>query len=220
MAVEDAHVRTQHTRLILERYADRDNLAVHQIAPQVLIERYLAKVMAPDELLDKVVLELGAGCSTYVPVFLGQGCRRYYANDIIPERLQAVQVADPRFVALPGDFLAIDPPEPVDLVFASLTMMFVVPMHDAFIAKMAAALKPGGLCLTVDPNYLCPLSAYRRFADRRANPARLFNPFRYADRFRRHGFEVEKLIPFTAALPWTTGNWGAGTTFWLRARKL
>ena len=57
-------------------------------------------------------------------------------------------------------------------------------------------------------------------SDRGANPARLFNPFRYADTFRSHGFEVEKLVPFTAPLPFTTGSWLMGTSFWLRARKL
>jgi hypothetical protein len=81
-------------------------------------------------------------------------------------------------------------------------------------------MKPGGIFLSYDPNYICPLSIYRRFSDRVSNPARLFNPLRYANHFRRHGFEVEKLVPLTAKYPWTVGNWLLGTSFWLRARKL
>lgn len=209
-----------HTRIILERYKDRENVGIVHTSPDIVVERYLAKVANPAEFRDKVILELGAGCSQYIPVFLDNGCKRYYANDIIPERLAVVRVDDLRFIELPGDFREIEVPEPVDIVFESLTMMFVQPMREEFVAKIAATVKPGGLFLGFDPNYLCPLSIYRRFRDRVANPARLFNPFRYAGTFRRHGFEVEKLVPFTAPLPFTTGSWLMGTSFWLRARKL
>ena len=217
--MDDEHGVDPHTRIILERYADRENIGVRHTPPDVLVKRYLSKIMDPREIAGKTILELGAGCSQYVPVFLGYGCRRYYANDIIPERLAVVRVDDPRVVELPGDFRTIDLPEPVDLVFANLTMMFLIPMLDEFVAKIYESLNPGGLFVSFDANYICPLSIYRRFADQGANPARLFNPFRYAATFRRHGFEVEKLVPLTASLPWTTGNWLLGTSFWLRARK-
>lgn len=220
MADERQAVSEQHTKLILERYKGEGGVLVHPIAPQALIDKYLSKVMSPAEIEGKRILELGAGCSTYVPVFLDNGCTRYYANDIIPARLASIRVSDPRYVEAPGDFRKIELPERVDIVFASLMMMMVVPMHDEFIAKIADSLVSGGLCLTMDANYLCPFSVYRRFADRRVNPVRLFNPFAYANKFRRHGFKVEKLVPFTAAYPATIGNWLAGTTFWLRARKL
>jgi hypothetical protein len=120
---------------------------------------------------------------------------------------------------VPGDFLEVAIPGPVDIVFACLTMMFIMPMLDDFILKIRDSLQPGGQFISMDPNYLCPLSIYRRFADRKPNPARLFSPHRYADAFSRHGFEVEALLPFTAPFPWTTGSWLLGTTFWLKVRK-
>lgn len=209
-----------HTQIILDRYADRENIGVRHISQDVLVGRYLSKVMAPEELCGKTILELGAGCSQYIPVFLQYGCKRYYANDIIPERLWAVRVNDPRYVGIPGDFRTIALPEPVDLVLASLTMMFIMPMLDDFVKKIGQALKSGGAFISMDPNYFCPLSVFRRFAERNHNPSRVFSPFRYADTFRRNGFAVEKLAPFTAPLPWTTGNWVLGTTFWLRVRKI
>ena len=209
----------EHTKLILERYKDRENVSVHQISHEAMVERYLSKVMVVRELQGKVLLELGAGCSTYVPLFLESGLARYYANDIIPERLEATRVDDPRFVALPGDFRTIEIPEPVDIIFASLTMMLVMPMLDDFIVKIRSALKPGGIFMSMDANYFCPLSVYRRYADRGANPVRMFNPFRYADKFRMAGFEIEKLVPFTAPAPGVGDNWLLGTTFWMRARK-
>jgi SAM-dependent methyltransferase len=209
-----------HTQIILDRYADRQNIGIHHISPDVLVARYLGKVMVQEELAGKTILEIGAGCSQYAALFLESGCKKYYANDLIPERLARVRVSDPRFVELPGDFRAIDVPEPVDITFANLVMMFVMPLLDEFIAKIAQSLNRGGVFLSMDSNYLCPLSIYRRFADRKNNPARLFNPFRYAEAFRHEGFEVERLVPFTPPLPWTTGNWVLGTTFWLRARKI
>lgn len=208
-----------HTQIILDRYADRENIGIVRTPPDVLISRYLSKVMRPEELADKTIFELGAGCSQYVPVFLSAGCAKYYANDIIPERLKVIRVDDSRYVEVPGDFRTIAVPEKVDIVFANLVMMMIMPMLEEFVDKIADSLKPGGLFLSMDSNYVCPLSVYRRFADRRPNPVRLFSPFRYANVFRKKGFEVEKLVPFTAHYPWATGNWLLGTTFWLRARK-
>lgn len=209
-----------HTQIILDRYADREHIGIVRTPPEALISRYLSKVMQPEELAGKTILELGAGCSQYVPVFLGAGCAKYYANDIIPERLKVIRVDDSRYVEVPGDFRTIAVPEKVDIVFASLVMMFIMPMLEEFVDKIADSVKQGGLFLSMDANYVCPLSVYRRFADRRPNPVRLFSPFRYANVFRKKGFEVEKLVPFTAPYPWTTGSWLLGTTFWLRARKL
>jgi SAM-dependent methyltransferase len=208
-----------HTRIILDRYADRQNISVGSMGPAALYEKYLSKAMRLDELTDRTILELGAGCSQYVGLFLDAGCKTYYANDLIPERLKVLGVVDSRYVELPGDFRAVYTPEPVDIVFASLTMMFIMPMLDDFIVKIRDSLKPGGVFLSYDPNYMCPLSVYRRFADRKANPARLFSPFAYAKRFESHAFEVERLTPLTAEYPWTVGSWAFGTSFWLRARK-
>ncbi|MCS6877655.1 MAG: class I SAM-dependent methyltransferase, partial [Geminicoccaceae bacterium] len=168
---------------------------------------------------DKVVLEIGAGCSQYVPVLLGFGCRKYFANDLIPERLAAVRPDDPRWIEIPGDFLEIDVPEPVDVVLANLVMMQLVPLHREILAKVGSILRSGGVFLSMDTNYLCPLSIVRRFADRKPNPARLFNPFTYRRLVEAQGLRVERMVPFTGPVPWVTGNWLLGTTFWLRARK-
>jgi SAM-dependent methyltransferase len=208
-----------HMQTIMERYADRENIGLVRTNPELLVNRYLSKIMDPETLRDKTILEIGAGCSQYVPVFLNYGCKRYYANDLIPERLKIVRVKDVRYHEIVGDFRSIALPEQVDLVFASLTMMFLVPMFLDLIIKIRDSLKVGGAFVSMDANYLCPLSVYRRFADRKNNPARLFSPFRYADSFRRNGFVVEGLVPFTAPFPWTTGSWLMGTTFWLKARK-
>jgi SAM-dependent methyltransferase len=208
-----------HVNLILKRYEDKENIGITVTEPSVIINRYLSKVMTVEELRDKTILEIGAGCSQYARVFLYNGCAKYCANDLIPERLAANKISDPRCVEFPGDFLAIDLREPMDLVFANLTMMMVIPMLDEFVAKIHSVLKVGGTFLSMDASYLCPLSIYRRFSDRTPNPVKLFNPFRYARTFRQHGFVVERLVPFTPPLSFTTGNWLLGTCFWLRARK-
>lgn len=208
-----------HTQVVLDRYADRSSSGFVQSPTRQLVERYLGKLMNPAEFKGKSVLEIGAGWSHYTAVFLENGCTTYYANDLICERLQASRVADPRYVSLPGDFRGVNIAERVDFVFACLTMMFVQPMLGEFIEKIRDCLKPGGHFVSMDPNYLCPLAFVRRFTDLKPNPARLFNPFRYAQAFSRQGFVVEKLVPFTAPMPWTTGNWLLGTNFWLTARK-
>ena len=209
-----------HTKIILERYADRGNIGIIHSPPDMIVERYLSKAMWPAEFNGKTIIEIGAGCSQYIPVFLSYGCKTYYANDLIPERLAATRPDDPRYVELPGDFRKIEVPEQVDIVFACLTMMFIMPMLDQFMGKIRDTLKPGGVFVSMDPNYFCPLSVYRRFADLKPNPAKLFSPLRYANAFRESGFELEKLVPFTTSFPWTTGSWLMGTNFWLKARRL
>ena len=219
MVISSKHAADSHTQLILSRYADRENIRVGQMDPDVLVARYLSKIMVPGELSGKTILEIGAGCSQYAPIFMKYNCKRYYANDIIPERLKVIRVNDPRYVEIPGDFRVITLPEPVDIIFANLTMMFVIPMLEDFVQKIVQLLKSGGTFISMDPNYLCPVSVFRRLSDRKNNPARLFNPFGYAKTFRKYGFGVEAMVPFTAPWPSVTGNWLFGTNFWLRARK-
>jgi hypothetical protein len=193
-----------HTNIILKRYADRDNIQ-YRITPSEVVDKlYLSKVIDRAAFKDKVILEIGAGGSQYARLFLESGCKRYYANDIIPERLKANGITDVRYEELPGDFLEI---------------MFIIPMLEDFIVKIGDSLNPNGLFLSMDPNCICPLSIYRRYAIK-TNPTRLFNPFTNARKFRKHGFVVESLIPFTANYPSVTGNWLLGTNFWIKARKL
>jgi hypothetical protein len=212
----------QRQNELIRAWCEKHDVEPFEPMPTALLtERYLGKVADPAEFEGKTILEIGAGRSSYARLFLEAGCKRYYANDLVPSRLEAIRVPGARFVSLPGDFLGIEIPERVDFIFANLVMMFVIPMLDAFIEKMHAHLLGGARVITMDSNYLCPLSILRRFVlDIGANPARIFSPFAYAGRFRHFGFEVEQLVPFTGPVPWVTGNWLLGTTFFLRARKL
>ena len=219
MADNDKEIADAHTRIILARYADTQNIRLGETSTETIVRSYLSKIAHPEEFRRKTILELGAGCSLYVPVFMRHGCTRYYANDLIPERLTASKVVDPRYIAVPGDFRDVTIPEQVDIVFANLTMMFIIPMLNQFVQKIARSLKPGGVFLGMDPNYLCPLSVYRLLVQRKNNPARAFSPLRYAETFRQNGFHVDRLVPFTAPMPRLTSNWLLGTTFWIKATK-
>jgi SAM-dependent methyltransferase len=208
-----------HMQIVLDRYADRENIGVLQTDTDLLFQRYLSKAMTLEEIKGKRVLELGAGCSQYIPLFLNAGCSAYYGNDIIPERLAKTRVADPRYHEIPGDFLTITLPEPVDISFASLTMMCVKPYFPQFAARIYDSLKPGGMFLSMEANYFCPVNIYRNWKVKGANPVRAFSPYSYANIFRKAGFEIELMLPFSGPYPWTTGLWPVGTAFWMRARK-
>jgi SAM-dependent methyltransferase len=215
----DQEQADSHTKIIYERYADRTEIGVKRTPEEVLLNGYLSKVFSINDVANKTVLEIGAGCSQYLPLFLAAGCKTYYANDLIPERLLKVRVDDPRYVELPGDFREIVIPEKVDIIFSTLTMMLVIPILDTFIPKIRNNLKQGGLFISMDANHLCPVSVYRHLMDTSPNPVRLFNPFAYAREFHNNGFVIEKLVPFTARISWSTGIWPLGTSFWLKARK-
>jgi SAM-dependent methyltransferase len=222
MAKTSTTQKPDHIDRVLDYYSDRTNIGVNHTDARLLYERYLSKAMTLDELKGKRILELGAGCSQYVPLFLDAGCAEYYANDLIPERLVPSRVADPRYHEIPGDFLTIGLPDPVDITFASLTMMCLQPLFVPFAKRIFESLKPGGVFISMEANYFCPLNIYRNMKPGGSNHTgalKMFNPFSYAKIFREHGFEIELMLPFTGPYSWTTGFWPVGTAFWMRARK-
>lgn len=193
---------------------------VHSV-PRDVVERRLARVASPSDFKDKRVLEVGAGCSFYLQLFLDYGCRELVANDLMPERLKLNNISDIRYSAVAGDLLQIDlGEESFDIVFANLTLMFLVPMLDEVFVRLARILKPGGLLLSVDPNYLCPISLYRTFSDRSgANPAKVFNPFSFKRAAKFAGFEVHRMAAFTGDVSWGDGSWLLGTSFAMRSER-
>lgn len=213
------NIKQNQLLLIKKRYETTGPGALNKVPARILVEN-LRSVIEPTAFLDKSVLEIGAGCSLYAPLFLSFGCSRLVANDLIAERLALNAIIDPRYTPVVGDFLTMRVDNSYfDVVFASLTFSFVVPMIDDFFSKIYCCLKPGGCLISFDPNYLCPLSICRRFTARGANPLRLFSPFSFKRRAIRHGFKVEKLVPLTTNHPKVTGNWLLGTSFMMKAVK-
>ncbi len=203
---------------ILKRYKNTSNIIIPKTDNHKIIDGYLSKIITPDEIKGKTILEIGGGGSQYIDVFLKYGCGNYYANDIIPERLAKNDISDPRYKEIPGNFLDIEIPEKVDIIFATLTMMMLIPIVPSFAKKIHDSLKPNGIFMSMDANHICPLSFYRYYTDRLG--IHLFNPFSYARKFTNAGFKTDKIVPFTAKYPFTTGIWPLGTNFWLKTRKL
>lgn len=210
----------RHTKIIVDRYSGDQSDGLPDIDDDYLIERYLNNLLSLTELNGKSLLEIGAGCSQYAQIFLKTDLQKYYANDLVESRLEKSRSSDHRYQEIVGDFLDIDIDTKVDFIFASLTMMFVVPLFDEFIVKIDGFLDSGGTFISFDPNYLCPLSIYRRFSDRKNNPARNFNPFNYSNLFKEKGYVVEQLVPFSGPYPKLGNSWLTGTSFCMRVRKL
>jgi SAM-dependent methyltransferase len=203
-----------------QRYGTGSHAVVHDTPRAVLIAN-IKSALDLAEVSDKVVLEIGAGTSLYLKMFLENDCRRLIANDLSEAALRLIPIDDPRFEPLPGDFLkAPIPDNSVDIVFAHLTLTVVEPLLDQFFARIFRLLKPGGLLVTRDINYFCPVAHYRRLrAPTRSAVLKLYSPLRYKRQVTNAGFAVERIVPSTTNHPWTTGNWLLGTTFTLRARR-
>jgi SAM-dependent methyltransferase len=215
-----SEARNAQFDIMARRYAIDEFNVVHQFPKSVLLQN-ISHVLDPNELQGKTVLEVGAGCSTYLALFLEFGASRLLANDLFEKRLKLNAIDDPRYVAVPGDFLETDFGEnEVDVIFARMTYMYLVQLFAPMLKKSHRVLKRGGLLVTMDPNYLCPLSWWRYARERRdIQPARLFNPFRLARTAEANGFAVDRLVPFTTNYPWATGHWLLGTSFGMRAVK-
>jgi len=153
-------IKGQQLDIIRKRYNKNEYNVVHNIEKNVLLNR-LSKVIDPTEFEGKVVMEIGAGCSLYLPLFLELGCKKIVANDLIEKRLKLNQINDERYTDVAGDFLETNFEDcNFDIIFAHLTLMFVIPMLDEFFTKIYSLLKPRGILITYDPNYLCPLASY------------------------------------------------------------
>jgi SAM-dependent methyltransferase len=217
----DGYIRNAQTRIINKRYAGDQFNVVHEVPKGTLIGN-LSHLVDLEELRGKTILEIGAGCSNYLALFLEFGVEQLLANDLVERRLKLNDIKDPRYLELPGDFLEINFAEyKVDIIFSHLTYMFMVPILNEMFLKARAVLKPGGLLITIDPNYICPISLYRYFVGRgELNPARLFNPFKFAKITQVNGLTVDRLVPFTSNQTWATGHWLLGTCFGMRAVKL
>ena len=210
----------KHTKIILDRYSEDQSDGMPIYDKNYLTNRYLNNVINLNELSNKTLFEIGAGCSQYANIFLDTNLSKYYANDLIESRLELSRSTDERYYEIIGNFLNVEIDNKIDFVFASLTMMFVVPMFDDFIEKIDSILEKDGVFISFDPNYLCPLSFYRRFKDRKDNPARIFNPFSYSKLFIDKGYRLDKLIPFSGPYPTLGNSWITGTSFCMRVTKL
>lgn len=212
--------KKQQIEIIKKRYGKPEYNVVNHIEKEILVSQ-LRHVIEPREFNGKEVLEIGAGGSLYLPLFLEFGCKRLVANDLIEERLKLNSIDDERYVEVLGDFLEVDfGEEKFDIVFVHLTLMFVVPMLSDFFSKIFSLLRPGGVLITYDSNYLCPFSIYRYFIYKSDfNPTLVFNPFTFAGIARKKGFVIEKMVPFTSNFGWTVGHWAVGTSFEMKAVK-
>lgn len=209
-----------HLEIIKQRYDNKNNTS-SEISGEDSFNLYISKVLNKNDIYNKKILELGGGGSVYIDFFLKNNCMNYYVNDLVLQRLKMNSCSDLRYKEFLGDFIELEMNEKVDIVMSNLTIMFLVPLFDDAIKAINRFLKIDGIFINMDPNYLCPLSIYRLYADKKgSNPARFFNPLSFAQKFRDNGFEVELLIPYTAKYPFTTGNWLLGTSFSMRARKI
>lgn len=211
----------KHTEAIAAQYARRRNkpglkdrygpsaYTRHLVAER---EAHYARILrqqgAPATLK---LLEIGAGAGGNIPFFLASGIdpRRLHANELLPDRVQALRAAQPDITIHPGN--ALDIPQALDssfdIVFQSTVFTSILdPGFKRLLAeRMWALTRPGGLILWYDFIF-----------DNPANPdvkgigiREIRALFPHASTFRTHrvtlappiGRRVGRLYPLFNALP-------------------
>ena len=124
---------------------------------------------------------------------------------------------EPKVVKIIGNILEVDLEEKVDVVFMKLTWMFLVPYEKELINKLNSILNDNGLIILFEPNYLSPISIFKRFTDfKKANPARVFNPIRLINELKKKGIKTYKKTGMVGLyrVPFILG-----TNFWYLGKK-
>ncbi len=97
MDAVDAMMSADRKEAVLEilrrRYARDEFNVLHQTPRNTLLDN-LSALMEPRGLAGKTILEIGAGGSAYIQLFLDLGVRQYIANDLVAKRLQLNSVRD------------------------------------------------------------------------------------------------------------------------------
>jgi SAM-dependent methyltransferase len=115
-----------------------------------------------EELSDLKIIEIGAGAGGNISFFkrIGIQPKNIFANELIPERVQALRAAHPDIHIIEGDATALDLSlmNQFDIVFQST--VFTSILDDSFKIKLASVMtelmKPGGLLLWYDFIYNNP----------------------------------------------------------------
>jgi SAM-dependent methyltransferase len=204
---------SDHLNIIKNRYDSSKN---DQIESNLNSPKLDSRIFNKLDFEGKKVLEIGGGFSLYVDLFFELGASEVYANDLIENRFLSKYDNDKRYKKIVGDFLNVEIEEKVDVVFAKLTLMFLVPFHDQIFKKINKILNNDGIVIFFEPNYLSPLSIIRRFTDFKPNPARLFSPFSISKRLKDNNYKIEFFQPIMRGKKFP---WLIATNFWIRARK-
>jgi|SRR5690606_26404592 len=211
----------KHTKAIAAQYARRRNTpglkdrygpgayTRHLVAErEAHYGRILRQQGAPGALR---LLEIGAGAGGNIPFFLAFGIdpRKLHANELLPDRVEALRASQPDITIYPGN--ALDIPQALDgsfdVVFQSTVFTSILDPHfkRLLAQRMWALTKPGGLILWYDFIF-----------DNPANPdvkgvgiREVRSLFPHASTFRSHrvtlappiGRRVGRLYPLFNALP-------------------
>jgi trans-aconitate 2-methyltransferase len=154
---------------------------------------------------DEVIVDAGCGSGRVTEELLARvPAGRIYAVDVAPSMVAHTQerLGD-RVTTFCQDLVALDLPEPVDVVFSNATFHWI-PDHDALFAALHRVLRPGGRLLA-QCGGRGNIDSFRRLADEvAAEPAFAAyfadwrGPWNYADapetaeRLRNAGFRDER----------------------------
>lgn len=120
----------------------------------------LRKMLEKHSCRDKTLLEIGAGHGGNVPLLLMCGFRKenIHLNELLTERIQAINENYKEYKLFEGDFLKIDFGQKYDYVFQSTVFSSILDTatRKAIADKMWDLLKPGGYILWYDFVYNNP----------------------------------------------------------------
>jgi SAM-dependent methyltransferase len=201
----------------IRSYYKKIGLKISESNAFVIKNIYLKNILVEKDVIDRSILEVGAGGSQFKEIFIDWGCDKYTGVELISSRIPVDRRSNVSYYNIPFENFTLD--EKFDIIFFSLTYMY---MEDrASVQKnIVNLLKKGGKVIFLEPNSIMPFTFYRFLIAKffKDSPLKLTNVYRLIDDLQYLGLNLEYKEFYSRDLPFTN-NMMLGTNFKLVMKK-
>lgn len=153
---------------------------------------YLNGLLDKSELHNKIILEVGAGASQYVDYFLDSNIKKYIGIELVESRIPKHIKNKRKIEYYCCDYLDFKYDKQVDIIFISLTYMYLTNRIN-FFEITNKLLKKEGMIIFFEPNFFSPITIFRTIKSKLFNnsPTKPFSPIRLKKELLSYNYKIK-----------------------------